>query len=369
MSGVRSVSRLKCLAFLSLLATNAPGHGAELAQQISAAQSAAALEAILTANPSAKGDVLARASAVGLPVISFATGLKEQQSEAVRIAGGGKPFRDCDGACPAMLVVPSSPKGFKIGTPESERDHMDDERQIEVSVEQFAIAAMEATVAEYKACVADGGCNPPEWLEAGGRHNIETGSSRYYRNLGDNLTEPGQPVVGVSFEDATAYAAWLYAKTGHAYRLPSEAEWEYAARAGTTTAFWWGDQLPDDGAVHAACKGCGGEWDGTAPAPANAFAPNPWGLFNVHGNVWEWTADYYCEDYSSGPRNGAPRSVDDCASVDEQPPSRGVRSMRGGSVFYSAKVMRSGMRARNVPDFRNFSVGFRVARDLKKTNQ
>jgi formylglycine-generating enzyme required for sulfatase activity len=88
----------------------------------------------------------------------------------------------------------------------------------------------------------------------------------------------------------------------------------------------------------------------------------------VHGNVWEWTADFYCEDYASGPKNGSPRITDDCAPFDGQPPSRGVRSMRGGSVFYSEKLMRSGMRARNVPDFRNFSVGFRIARDLQKSD-
>jgi len=369
MSGARRSSQFGYLACLAVLCANAPAHSAESAGAIASAKDGAALEAILAANPQAKIEVLARASELGLVVMSFATGLKEQHTEMLRIAGGAKPFRDCETACPALVVVPPSPKGFKIGTPESERDHMDDERQAEVSIEQFAIAAMETTVAEYKACVADGGCKPPEWLEVGGQHNIETGSSRYYRNLGDSLTAPGQPVVGVSFEDATAYAAWLSAKTGHAYRLPSEAEWEFAARAATITAYWWGDTLPADSVVRAACKGCGGEWDGKAPAPADAFGANPWGLYNVHGNVWEWTADYYCEDYASGPKDGSPRSVDDCAPVGEQPPARGVRSMRGGSVFYSAKVMRSGMRARNVPDFRNFSVGFRVARMLKNIDQ
>lgn len=357
-----------CGCFALVLAST-PLHGADLSADIASAKDGAALEAILAANPQAKGDVQSRARELGLSLVSFATGLKAQQLETLRIPGSGKPFRDCEEACPAMVVLPSSPKGFKIGTPESERDHMDDEVQAEVSIEQFAIAAMETTVAEYKACVAEGGCKPPEWLEIGGQHNIETGASRYYRNLGDSLTDPGQPIVGVSFEDATAYAAWLSAKTGHAYRLPSEAEWEYAARAGTITAYWWGDTLPADGTVHAACKGCGGEWDGKAPAPADAFGANPWGLYNVHGNVWEWTADYYCEDYASGPKNGAPRTIDDCAPVGDQPPARGVRSMRGGSVFYSAKVMRSGMRARNVPNFRNFSVGFRVARMLKNIDQ
>ena len=365
MSRARRSSQFGCFAGLAVLFASAPSHAAGGAAEIASATSAAALEAILTVSPQDKDAVAARARKLGLTVLSFPAGPKDQHTETTRIAGGANPFRDCEKDCPALVALPPSPKGFKIGTPESERDHMEDEIQVEVAIAPFAIATLETTVAEYEACVADGGCKPAEWREPGGQHNIETGSSRYYRNLGDNLTAPGQPIVGVSFNDATAYAAWLSAKTGHDYRLPSEAEWEFAARAGTTTAYWWGDTLPVDGTPRAACKGCGGEWDGKAPAPANAFAPNAWGLHNVHGNVWEWTADFYCEDYASGPRNGAPRSADDCAPVDDQPPSRGVRSMRGGSVFYSPKVMRSGMRARNVPDFRNFSVGFRVARTLE----
>jgi formylglycine-generating enzyme required for sulfatase activity len=168
----------------------------------------------------------------------------------------------------------------------------------------------------------------------------------------------------VSWNDAQAYLKWLSGKTGKHYRLPTEAEWEFAARGGTTTAYWWGDTMPSDGVVHAACMGCGSAWDGKAPAAANAFAPNPWGLYNVHGNVWEWTADFYCEDYGSGPKDGSPRVVDACAPQGDRPPARGVRSLRGGSAFYPPKVMRSAVRVRNVPDFRNFSVGFRVARDL-----
>jgi formylglycine-generating enzyme required for sulfatase activity len=333
---------------------------------VQAAKNGAGLEAILSAQPDSKTLVEARARELGLALISIRIGLLEKEVTEVRVAGGAKPFRDCEDACPAMVVVPGSPKGFRIGSPESEPHHTDDEAQVEVSVPAFAIGATEVTVAEYKACVAAGGCKPPEWLEPGGQHNIETGASRYYRNLGDNLTAPGQPIVGVSFDDATAYAAWLTSRTGHTYRLPSEAQWEFAARAGTQTAYWWGDTLPTDGVVRAACIGCGSEWDGKAPAAANSFAPNPWGLFNVHGNVWEWAADFYCDDYASGPKDGSPRLTDDCPAIGDQPPARGVRSMRGGSVFYPAKVMRSAMRARNVPDFRNFSVGFRVARDLSR---
>ena len=365
MRGSRMFSQSTFHAWLAtLLLGTTPLQAADRQADIAAAKNGAALEAILSADPGSKDLVTARAGELGLAVISLRAGLPGQETAELRVAGGGKPFHDCTDACPAMIAVPSSPKGFKVGSPESEPNRMEDEKQHEVAVPAFAIGATEVTVAEYKACVAAGGCKPPEWLEPGGQHNIETGASRYYKNLGDNLTAPGQPIVGVSFEDATAYAAWLTKKTGHTYRLPSEAQWEFAARAGTSTAYWWGDTVPADGAVRAACVGCGSEWDGKAPAAANAFALNPWGLFNVHGNVWEWTADFYCDDYASGPKDGSPRLTDDCAAVDDQPPARGVRSMRGGSAFYSAKVMRSAMRARNVPDFRNFSVGFRIARDI-----
>ncbi len=279
-------------------------------------------------------------------------------------AGNAKTFSDCEPDCPPMVVVPNSPAGFQIGSPPEEQGRLDDEIQTDVSIRALAIGARPVTVAEYKACVAAGGCQPPEWLEPGGQHNIETGSSRYYLNLGEAITGPDRPIVGVSHVDAMAYAKWLSALTGHHYKLPSEAEWEYAARAGTKTAYWWGNSVPADGVVRAACIGCGSEWDGKAPAPAGAFAPNPWGLYSVHGNVWQWTADFYCDDYTSGPKDGSPRLTDDCASVGDRPPARGVRSLRGGSSFYPANAMRSAMRVRNVPDFRNFSVGFRVARDL-----
>lgn len=360
----RTFSRFPLGVWGAFLVFAGSGSGADRSAAVAAAKDGAALEAVLSGDPQSKELVASRAAELGLEVIAIRIGMAGKDAAELRVAGGAKPFRDCDDACPPMVVVPRSPRGFKIGSPDSEANHTEDEKQAEVTVPAFAIGTMEVTVAEYKACVAAGGCRPPEWLEPGGQHNIETGSDRYYRNLGDNLTGPGQPIVGVSHEDATAYAAWLTSKTGHAYRLPSEAQWEFAARAGTQTAYWWGDALPSDGVARAACSGCGSEWDAKAPAPANAFRANVWGLFNVHGNVWEWTADFYCDDYASGPKDGSPRVADDCPAVGDRPPARGVRSMRGGSVFYPAKVMRSAMRARNVADFRNFSVGFRVVRDL-----
>ena len=354
------------MALVAVTMTVAPATAGTTSPEIAAAATGAALEKILSDDPDARDLVAARAEALGLGLIEIAVGKAAESQKALRIAGGGKPFHDCqevDG-CPPMVVVPASPSGFKIGSPEGEEGRLASEKQTEVSVPAFAMGTRPVTVAEYKACVAAGGCDQPEWLERGGQHNIETGTSRYYAILGEHLTNPGQPVVGVSHDNAKQFAEWLAEKTGHAYRLPSEAEWEFAARAGTTTAFWWGDEPPSKARAQAVCEDCGTEWDMKAIAPAQSFDPNPWGLYNVHGNVWEWVADVFCDDYASGPRDGTARIADDCAAVGNRPPVRGLYTMRGGSAFFPAKSMRAAMRLRQKPDFRNISVGFRVARDL-----
>jgi formylglycine-generating enzyme required for sulfatase activity len=269
------------------------------------------------------------------------------------------PIRDCP-SCPEMLTIPASPAGFKIGSPVTEAGHNPRETLFAVSIKPFAIGRFEVSVGEYKACVAAGACRPAEWQEPGGQHNVETGSSPYYKTYGAAVTDDRQPIVGVSHDDALAYAAWLSKSTGKAYRLPSEAEWEYAARAGTTSAYWWGGEPQKDGQAMAACQGCGSKWDSRSLAPVDAFEPNPWGLYNVHGNVWEWVADYDCDDYTSGPSDGTPRATDNCARRD----APGLFVLRGGSSFYEARFARSAARLRNFAGFRNVSVGFRIAKTL-----
>jgi formylglycine-generating enzyme required for sulfatase activity len=334
----------------------------EQGQDILATGNGAALQDFLDKNADKHAAVEARAKALGLGVLAVRAGPKGQETDRLLVSGGGKGFTDCatGEACPEMAVIPASPPGFMIGSPPEENGHQEDEKQHAVTVGPFAIGRFEVTVAEYKRCVAAGGCNPPEWLEPGGQHNIETGTSGYYRSLGTAVTGDGQPIVGVSHDDANAYAKWLAETTGKGYRLPSEAEWELAARAGTAGPYWWGDDAHQDGKVWAACRECGSEWDGKAPAPANAFSANPWGLYNVHGNVWEWVADFYCEDYAAGPADGSARLADDCPKNG----GNGLKVLRGGSVYYKAELMRAAMRVRNVRAFRNFSVGFRVARSL-----
>jgi formylglycine-generating enzyme required for sulfatase activity len=282
---------------------------------------------------------------------------------AVPAPGSAKVFHDCpaDQGCPGLVVIPGTTQPVRLGAPKGEAGRIDNEVEHERSIKAFAIGATEVTVAQYRRCVDEGGCRYPEWLEPGGEHNIETGKGLYYKNLGTGVTAPDAPIVGVSFVDATAFSEWLSKKTGKAYRLPSEAEWEYAARAGSTTAYWWGnDADAPDGSARANCRGCGVAERKLAPEPVTSYAPNPWGLYNVHGNVWEWAADFYCDDQTTGPKDGTPRLADDCPIRD----APGLRVFRGGSAFYGPDKSRSASRLRNFPDFRNFSVGFRVARDL-----
>lgn len=272
-------------------------------------------------------------------------------------------FRDCpeDADCPLLVIVPASPAGTEIGSPDSEEGRLPYEHRHMVHIPAFALGKYEISVGEYTACVAAGGCRPPEWLEAGSPHNIQTGTGVTYKSMSQYIAGKGQPVVGISWDDASDYAHWLTGKTKEPYRLPSEAEWEYAARAGSSTRFWWGDDVQHEGAPMACCRGCGSELDGKGLYPAASFSANPFGLHNMNGNVWEWVADYYCEDFAKAPTDGSAQSKKQC-----EPPSDydGLRIFRGGSCFYEPRQMRASMRLRNTHDFRNQTVGFRIARSI-----
>lgn len=159
-----------------------------------------------------------------------------------------------------------------------------------------------------------------------------------------------QPVVGVSWDDARAYAAWLGRETGQAYRLPSEAEWEYAARAGGRGSYWWGFGLEQNRAV---CLDCGSRWDNRSPAPVGSFAPSPFGLYDTAGNVMEWVADCYEPGYRGAPQDGSARSDGACTS----------QVARGGAFNKPSSSMRAYVRARFAPETRLDMLGFRIARD------
>jgi formylglycine-generating enzyme required for sulfatase activity len=143
--------------------------------------------------------------------------------------------------------------------------------------------------------------------------------------------------------------AWLSRKTGKSYRLPSEAKWEYAARAGTRTRFWWGDGV---GRNNANCDGCGSAWDKRLTAPVGSFAANGFGLHDMHGNVAEWVEDCWGANYRGAPADGTAWTSGECSS----------RMLRGGSYYDGVAQLRSAHRSGGTTDVQTFKIGFRVAR-------
>ena len=242
----------------------------------------------------------------------------------------GAVVRDCD-RCPELVMVPAG--AFRMGDLTGGGDA--DELPVrEVTIPRpFAIARYETTFAEWDACVAAGACRR-------GVSDIGLGRGR-------------RPVILVTWRDAMDYADWLSRLTGEAYRLPSEAEWEYAARAGSATRFPWGDAV---GRGHANCEECGVPWDDPRTAPVGSFPANAFGIHDLVGNVYEWVADCGRETYAGAPSDG---------SVWE--PGDGTcewRMMRGGSWCSLPRASRPANRVR-VPDiFHDIHVGFRVAKSL-----
>ena len=199
-----------------------------------------------------------------------------------------------------------------------------------VSLRRFAIGEREVTFADYDRFARATGRALPD----------DSGWGRGRR-----------PVINVSWEDAVAYTRWLSGQTGRHYRLPSEAEWEYAARAGTRSRFWWGDEAAD---IPANCFDCGSEWDASRTAPVASFAANGLGLYDTAGNVMEWVQDCYVGSYQSAPDDGSAVLAGPCAT----------RVVRGGGYSSPSEQLRSASRAERDPASRLDNLGFRVARDL-----
>ncbi len=255
-----------------------------------------------------------------------------------RVPVVGKPFRDSlksGGEGPEMVVLPAG--AFQMGSPEGEKGRNSDEGpRHRVTVAAFALGRTETTYEDYDRFAQATGRTLPKdrgW----GRGN--------------------RPVINVIWEDAGAYAEWLSAQTGAAYRLPSEAEWEYAARAGSRTSYWWGDEIRRGSEVMANCDGCGSEWDDKQTAPVASFPANPFGLHDLHGNVWEWTQDCWHATYENAPTDAVPwlqASEGNCAR----------HVVRGGSWNYRAVRARSAYRNRNDTGGAFLTIGFRLARIL-----
>jgi formylglycine-generating enzyme required for sulfatase activity len=235
-------------------------------------------------------------------------------------------FKDCE-ICPEMIVVPAG--AFMMGANEN-----DDEKPVHgvTIASAFAVARFEATFTEWDACKSEGDCKhrPDDW--DWGRGN--------------------RPVIDVSWDEITReYLPWLSRKSGKQYRLLTEAEWEYAARAGSGAKYMWGDEI---GWALANCAGCGSQWDRKQSAPVGSFQANAFGLHDMHGNVWEWVEDCYRDSYGHAPSDGG--------AAAEEAGCR--RVLRGGSWINLPEDLRSAARIRFHRFNRYAYFGFRVARTL-----
>jgi formylglycine-generating enzyme required for sulfatase activity len=266
-------------------------------------------------------------------------------------------FRDCPD-CPEMVVVPAGQ--FMMGSSESEpswqRDTDESPQHMVTIGRPLAVGRFAVTRGEYAAFVQDTGhaIGDKCWTHEG--ENWEERPGRSFRNPGF-AQDDRHPVVCVNWDDAKAYAAWLSKKTGTSYRLLSEAEREYVTRAGTTTPFWWGTSITPRQANYDGNYTFGGGSKGEyrqRTVSVDSFEPNPWGLYQVHGNVWDWTEDCWNDTYQGAPTDGSARTSGDCKN----------RVLRGGSWDYDPRSLRSAFRARYSADDRDYDSGFRLARTL-----
>jgi formylglycine-generating enzyme required for sulfatase activity len=236
----------------------------------------------------------------------------------------GEVFRDCVD-CADMVVVPAG--DFEMGSTDSPTEmpphHV-------VIGKPFAIGRYAVTFDEWDMCVTEGGCKAQP-TDYGWGHEM-------------------LPVINVSWDDAEAFVAWMSKKTDKRYRLPSEAEWEYAARAGTTTPYWWGREI---GATHAKCVDCGGD-PAKRAIPVGSFLPNAFGLFDTAGNSAEWVEDCWNDSYRGAPSDGSAWTQKFCRQ----------RVLRGGSFANKATALRSAARFHYDQSVRYYTNGFRVVRDL-----
>jgi formylglycine-generating enzyme required for sulfatase activity len=293
----------------------------------------------------------------------------------------GSTFRDCPN-CPQMTVIPAGQflmglskedkardlkqvapaerTAFVPGITMGAEDYMEQEMpKHPVHIDySFGLGTYPVMRKEFAAFVQETG------YDANGACTIHKGH-QYPDVPGTNWQNPGfsqtdrDPVVCVNKGDVEAYIAWLNSKThGQSsvkgrvlYRFPSEAEWEYAARAGTQTAYWWGDTMESNSAV---CDACGNRWDNKQTAPVDNFQANPFGLYDMLGNAWEITADCWNKTYSGATSDGSASVIANCQKY----------VMRGGSWSTDPWGLRSTSRSQTSPERRANYIGFRVAREI-----
>ena len=226
-----------------------------------------------------------------------------------------------------MVAIPGG--SFTMGSPDGEPGRSSNESpRRRVSIRAFAVSKYEISFAQWDACVAGGGCggySPPD--QSWGRGN--------------------RPVMTVSWNDAQAYIAWLNGRVGGGrYRLLSEAEWEYTARAGTTTAYYTGASISLSQANFSGGPG--------RTQPVGSYAANAFGLYDMHGNVWEWVQDCWSPNYNNAPGDGSANATGDCSD----------RVIRGGDWSNVPQGLRSAIRGWSRPAVRNGGIGFRIARTV-----
>jgi formylglycine-generating enzyme required for sulfatase activity len=247
-------------------------------------------------------------------------------------------FRECVQDCPEMIVVPAG--SFTMGSPRTEKGRWANEGpQHSVTIAApFAVSKNEVTFADWDACVAGGGCDG-------------------YKPSDQGWGRGQQPVININWEDAQHYVAWFSRVTGRNYRLLTQSEYEYAARAGTTTAYPWGDDIKLNGTAMANCNGCGSKWDNRQTAPVGSFAPNNFGLYDMVGNVWAWTEDCVHESYDGAPADGSAWLKPNGSNCSEH-------FATGGSWNSAATNVRSAIHFRVGAVNRLDNAGLRIARTL-----
>ena len=296
-------------------------------------------------------------------LLSVATAMLALTSSGACVAQVQKDreFQECP-ECPVMVGIPAGT--FIMGSPRSENGRFDSEGpQHEVTVKAFALGKYDVSSEQFLTFLRETGYQPQSCSSILGMKWNVPGHGRAYAPYEGE--PPRWPAVCLDWRDAEKYIAWLNDKvraahptlnyTNGAYRLPSEAEWEYAARAGTATARWWGNDI---GVGKANCNGCGSKWDNRLLADVDSFRPNPFGLYGMLGNAWQWTADCWHRNFVGAPQDGSAWTEGTCDK----------HVIRGGSWSNLPVFVRSAARSGsglNGGDYDYSSLtGFRVARDL-----
>jgi formylglycine-generating enzyme required for sulfatase activity len=267
----------------------------------------------------------APAPAPATPPTPVAAAPKAPVNSAANSSAVGE-SKDC-AACPVMVPLPAG--SFTMG---SNAGDISERPPHHVAVgAPFAIGKYAVTVEQWNACVTANACP---------------------KLSSENASGTKAPARDLSWDDVQQYLKWLSKATGKPYRLPTEAEWEYAARGGTSTPYWWGDQMRKG---NANCKGCGDPWHETGPENVGTFAANPYGLYDMGGNVWQWVSDCWHSSYKDAPADGRIWDASGC----------NMRVIRGGSWLEGADYMLASTRFKYSESVRQSQNGFRVVKDLK----